>query len=91
MDPALHGLRAVVVVRADLIRDTCGYGVPFMSYDEDRSLHARRFAREDDDLAQRLLREEGAHRDEHRRAAGAAAPAAGDAPARTGDPGAGRY
>ncbi|MFI5772057.1 pyridoxamine 5'-phosphate oxidase family protein [Streptomyces sp. NPDC051658] len=48
VDPDLHGLRAVVVVRAELIRDTCGYGVPFMSYDEDRSLHARRFAREDD-------------------------------------------
>ncbi|MFD8747966.1 pyridoxamine 5'-phosphate oxidase family protein [Streptomyces sp. NBC_01732] len=48
VDPASHGLRAVIVVRADLIRDTCGYGVPFMSYDEDRSLHARRFAREDD-------------------------------------------
>ncbi|MFD7493030.1 pyridoxamine 5'-phosphate oxidase family protein [Streptomyces sp. NPDC059832] len=48
VDPDLHGLRAVVVVRAELIRDTCGYGVPFMSYDEDRSLHAQRFAREDD-------------------------------------------
>ncbi|MDK0518487.1 pyridoxamine 5'-phosphate oxidase family protein [Streptomyces sp. ML-6] len=48
VDPRLHGLRAVIVVRAELIRDTCGYGVPFMSYDEDRSLHAGRFAREDD-------------------------------------------
>ena len=34
---------------ADLIRDTCGYAVPFMSYDEDRSLHASRFARETDE------------------------------------------
>lgn len=33
---------------AELVRDTCGYAVPFMSYDEDRDLHARRFAREDD-------------------------------------------
>lgn len=48
VDPGLHGLRAVIVVRAELIRDACGYGVPFMSYDEDRPLHAQRFAREDD-------------------------------------------
>ncbi|MDQ1039866.1 hypothetical protein QFZ75_006282 [Streptomyces sp. V3I8] len=48
IDPYPHGLRAVVVVRADLVRDTCGYAVPFMSYDEDRDLHAKRFAREDD-------------------------------------------
>ncbi|QUI30815.1 pyridoxamine 5'-phosphate oxidase family protein [Streptomyces alfalfae] len=46
--PDQHGLRAVIVVTADLIRDTCGYAVPFMSYDEDRDLHAKRFAREDD-------------------------------------------
>lgn len=49
IDPGLHGLRAVILVHADLIRDTCGYAVPFMTYDEDRDLHARRFAREDDD------------------------------------------
>ncbi|EPH45817.1 pyridoxamine 5'-phosphate oxidase family protein [Streptomyces aurantiacus] len=48
VDPTPHGLRAIIVVTADLIRDTCGYAVPFMSYDEDRDLHARRFAREDD-------------------------------------------
>jgi len=48
VDTTLHGLRAVIVVHADLIRDTCGYAVPFMTYDEDRDLHARRFAREDD-------------------------------------------
>ncbi|MFC9846984.1 pyridoxamine 5'-phosphate oxidase family protein [Streptomyces sp. NPDC060223] len=48
IDPAPHGLRAIIVVTADLIRDTCGYAVPFMSYDEDRDLHAKRFAREDD-------------------------------------------
>jgi hypothetical protein len=45
----LHGLRAIIVVRAELIRDTCGYAVPFMTYDEDRDLHAKRFAREDDE------------------------------------------
>ncbi|MEU6218092.1 pyridoxamine 5'-phosphate oxidase family protein [Streptomyces sp. NPDC047022] len=48
IDPALHGLRAIIVVTARHIRDTCGYAVPFMSYDEDRDLHARRFSREDD-------------------------------------------
>lgn len=48
VDPVRHGLRAIIVVTADLIRDTCGYGVPFMSYDEDRSLHRQRFEREDD-------------------------------------------
>ncbi|MFJ9040663.1 pyridoxamine 5'-phosphate oxidase family protein [Streptomyces sp. NPDC102406] len=47
-DPTLHGLRAIIVVRAEHVRDSCGYGVPFMTYDEDRDLHARRFAREDD-------------------------------------------
>ncbi|KAB2971785.1 MULTISPECIES: pyridoxamine 5'-phosphate oxidase family protein [unclassified Streptomyces] len=48
IDPAQHGLRAVIVVHAELVRDTCGYAVPLMTYDEDRDLHARRFAREDD-------------------------------------------
>ncbi|MFD1272015.1 pyridoxamine 5'-phosphate oxidase family protein [Streptomyces kaempferi] len=48
VDPTPHGLRAVIVVTAELVRDTCGYAVPFMSYDEDRDLHAKRFAREDD-------------------------------------------
>jgi hypothetical protein len=35
-------------VHADLIRDTCGYAVPLMTYDGDRDLHAKRFSREDD-------------------------------------------
>ncbi|MFF1357174.1 pyridoxamine 5'-phosphate oxidase family protein [Streptomyces sp. NPDC058297] len=48
IDPTRHGLRAIIVVSADLVRDSCGYAVPFMSYDEDRDLHERRFAREDD-------------------------------------------
>ena len=48
IDTSAHGLRAIIVVRADLIRDTCGYAVPLMTYDEDRDLHAKRFAREDD-------------------------------------------
>ncbi|WP_055492806.1 pyridoxamine 5'-phosphate oxidase family protein [Streptomyces sp. TP-A0356] len=48
IDPIPHGLRAIIVVTAELVRDTCGYAVPFMAYEEDRDLHARRFAREDD-------------------------------------------
>ena len=48
IDTSLHGLRAIIVVHADLIRDTCGYAVPFMTYDDDRDLHAKRFSREDD-------------------------------------------
>lgn len=49
IDPSDHGLRAVIVVHAELIRDTCGYAVPFMTYDGDRDLHRRRFEREDDE------------------------------------------
>lgn len=49
IDPTAHGLRAIIVVAAECIRDTCGYAVPFMAYDEDRPLHASRFARETDE------------------------------------------
>jgi hypothetical protein len=48
IDTTMHGLRAIILVHARLIRDTCGYAVPLMTYDSDRDLHARRFAREDD-------------------------------------------
>ncbi|MFJ9177296.1 pyridoxamine 5'-phosphate oxidase family protein [Streptomyces sp. NPDC102360] len=48
IDPTRNGLRAIIVVHAEHIRDTCGYAVPFMTYDEDRDLHGRRFEREDD-------------------------------------------
>ncbi|RPE45292.1 pyridoxamine 5'-phosphate oxidase [Streptomyces sp. Ag109_O5-1] len=48
IDPAQHGLRAVIVVHAELIRDSCGYAVPYMAYESDRELHGQRFAREDD-------------------------------------------
>src|SRR5438132_926994 len=52
IDASRHGLRAIVVVRAELIRDTCGYAVPLMTYDGDRDLHDKRFAREDDESRQ---------------------------------------
>ncbi|MEU9449428.1 pyridoxamine 5'-phosphate oxidase family protein [Streptomyces sp. NPDC048277] len=48
IDLAQHGLRAVIVVHAELIRDSCGYAVPYMAYEADRELHGKRFAREDD-------------------------------------------
>ncbi|WP_405557041.1 pyridoxamine 5'-phosphate oxidase family protein [Streptomyces sp. NBC_01171] len=48
IDPAPHGLRAVIVVHAELVRDSCGYAVPRMVYEEDRDSHRRRFGREDD-------------------------------------------
>ena len=48
IDPTEHGLRAIIVVTAELIRDSCGYAVPYMAYESDRDLHARRFSRDDD-------------------------------------------
>jgi hypothetical protein len=58
-DPSEHGLRAIIVVHAELIRDTCGFAVPFMTYDGDRDLHAKRFAREDDEsLSEYFARKE---------------------------------
>ena len=49
IDSRVHGLRAIIVVHAELIRDTCGYAVPLMAYEGDRDLHAKRFSREDDE------------------------------------------
>jgi hypothetical protein len=48
IDPTAHGLRAIVVVTAELVRDSCGYAVPYMAYEGERDLHGRRFSREDD-------------------------------------------
>ncbi|MEU7693754.1 hypothetical protein OHB01_00305 [Microbispora hainanensis] len=49
IDPSRHGLRAIIVVTAEKIRDTCGYAVPFMTYEGDRPLHGSRFERETDE------------------------------------------
>ena len=76
IDPTPHGLRAIIVVTAELVRDSCGYAVPYMSYDEDRELHGKRFAREDDDSLSAYFAEEGAHRDQPGRPARAAVAAA---------------
>lgn len=42
-------LRAVVVVTAKLISDTCGFAVPFMDYRAERTLHEEYFDRKSED------------------------------------------
>ncbi|GAA3649295.1 pyridoxamine 5'-phosphate oxidase [Lentzea atacamensis] len=42
-------LRAVIVVTAELISDTCGFAVPFMDYRAERELHANHFGRKTDE------------------------------------------
>ncbi|MET9513376.1 pyridoxamine 5'-phosphate oxidase family protein [Streptomyces flavidovirens] len=41
--------RAIVVVHARRISDSCGFAVPFMEYREERTQHAEYFARKTDD------------------------------------------
>lgn len=42
-------LRAVILVTAQRVADTCGYAVPFLDFREERPLHTRRFERETDE------------------------------------------
>ena len=42
-------LRAIIVVTAELISDTCGFAVPFMDYRGERDLHADYFGRKSDE------------------------------------------
>ncbi|MFI6877881.1 pyridoxamine 5'-phosphate oxidase family protein [Streptomyces sp. NPDC050400] len=49
VDVTRSGLRAIIVVHAEHVRDTCGFAVPFMTYDEERTLHGDYFARKDDE------------------------------------------
>ncbi|KIQ63510.1 pyridoxamine 5'-phosphate oxidase [Kitasatospora griseola] len=46
-DPSADGagLRAIVLVRADRVSDSCGYAVPFMDYRSDREIHRQYFDR----------------------------------------------
>ncbi|MFB7471482.1 pyridoxamine 5'-phosphate oxidase family protein [Kitasatospora sp. NPDC056184] len=46
-DPAADGpsLRAIVLVAAERVGDSCGFAVPLMDYREDRDLHAQYFGR----------------------------------------------
>jgi hypothetical protein len=48
-DADAPGLRAIVVVTAERISDTCGFAVPFMDYREERTLHADYFGRKTDE------------------------------------------
>jgi hypothetical protein len=48
-DADAPGLRAIIVVTAELISDTCGFAVPFMDYREERSLHSDYFDRKTDE------------------------------------------
>ncbi|MFE9483579.1 pyridoxamine 5'-phosphate oxidase family protein [Streptomyces spororaveus] len=41
--------RAVILVRARRIADVCGYAVPFMEYQGERTLHAEYFGRKTDE------------------------------------------
>ncbi|MEV8306244.1 pyridoxamine 5'-phosphate oxidase family protein [Streptomyces flavidovirens] len=41
--------RAIIVVHARRISDSCGFAVPFMEYREERTQHAEYFARKTDD------------------------------------------
>ncbi|MEV3992324.1 pyridoxamine 5'-phosphate oxidase family protein [Streptomyces sp. NPDC049837] len=41
--------RAIVVVRALRVSDSCGFAVPFMDYREERTQHAEHFARKTDE------------------------------------------
>ncbi|WP_372351975.1 pyridoxamine 5'-phosphate oxidase family protein [Streptomyces sp. KL116D] len=49
VDVTRSGLRAIIVVHAEHVRDTCGFAVPYMTYDEERTLHGDYFARKDDE------------------------------------------
>jgi pyridoxamine 5'-phosphate oxidase-like protein len=41
--------RAIIVIRAQRISDSCGFAVPFMDYQEERTQHADHFARKSDE------------------------------------------
>ncbi|MEV0778816.1 pyridoxamine 5'-phosphate oxidase family protein [Streptomyces sp. NPDC050433] len=41
--------RAIILVSAVRISDSCGFAVPFMEYREERTLHAEHFARKTDE------------------------------------------
>lgn len=43
------GLRAIIVVNAERISDSCGYAVPFLDYREERPLHTEYFGRKDEE------------------------------------------
>ncbi|TJZ99018.1 pyridoxamine 5'-phosphate oxidase family protein [Actinacidiphila oryziradicis] len=42
-------LRAIILITADRLSDSCGFAVPLLDYVDDRPLHTQRFARETHD------------------------------------------
>ncbi|MFF2046024.1 pyridoxamine 5'-phosphate oxidase family protein [Kitasatospora sp. NPDC058170] len=50
-EPGADGsaLRAIVLVKADRVSDSCGFAVPFMDYRADRGLHEEFFDRKTDE------------------------------------------
>jgi Pyridoxamine 5'-phosphate oxidase len=42
-------VRAVIVVTAERISDSCGFAVPYLDFREERALHAEHFGRKDDE------------------------------------------
>ena len=42
-------LRAVVLVRAEQVSDSCGYAVPLMEYQQERDTHVQYFGRKNDE------------------------------------------
>ncbi|MFJ9697954.1 pyridoxamine 5'-phosphate oxidase family protein [Kitasatospora sp. NPDC101183] len=50
-DPSADGsgLRAIVLVHAERVSDSCGFAVPLMDYQGDRDLHAQYFDRKDEE------------------------------------------
>ncbi|MEU3496335.1 pyridoxamine 5'-phosphate oxidase family protein [Kitasatospora cineracea] len=50
-DPTADGtaLRAIILVRAERVSDSCGFAVPFMEYQSDRTLLAEFFDRKGED------------------------------------------
>ncbi len=49
LDTDRHGLRAIVLVTAVRVSDSCGFAVPLMDFRADRTLHGDYFARKTDD------------------------------------------
>ncbi|MFI5952418.1 pyridoxamine 5'-phosphate oxidase family protein [Cryptosporangium sp. NPDC051539] len=43
------GVRAIIVVTAERISDSCGFAVPLMEYREERTMHAEYFGRKGED------------------------------------------
>ena len=48
-DADTTGVRAIIRVAAELISDSCGFAVPFMDYQGERTLHADFFGRKTDE------------------------------------------